>query len=398
MKILIYDEEERFKNKLEEAVRAQSLEDDSEVRSMSDEEVESLLKQLGERRISLRRRGEWSDEGVPLDEADIFIVDYDLAEQDRFDRNLTGEDIAHFARCFSECGLIVGVNQFRNVDFDLTLKGHPESFADLNVNEVDQSKQLSNPNLWGKRAGGFHPWHWPALPQYQRNFGKKVRDVRENLDVPIWQVLGFPIEQFEILPLSIVQFLGGAKPPDEITFRDFVVESGNGLQAKDAQLKDRIDDDVIARVGAARISKWLERFVLPHQTILMDAPHLVSQYPSLLDGDATDIGTWNATAQRTSYDNLGLNVDLIEQFRFKKEYWLSRPVWFRDGLRKWEDILEVREPWMIDAPDWLFCVDASQFYIEEYQEFVAETEPPFPYRFVKRFGDVKYSPQSRLLM
>jgi len=394
-KILIYDEEEVFKAKLEASVRkVPGLSDNFQIDSMSDGEFDRSLESLKERRIELRKRGAW-DGRMSLDEVDIFVIDYDLFE--RYPR-LNGEEMAYLARCFSECGLIVGVNQFRKRDFDLTLKGHLESFADLNVNELDRSNQLSNPNLWGVHEEGFHPWRWPALPRYQRDFERKVKDVRENLETPIWQVLGFPLEQFEILPRSIVQFLGGAKLPDEITFRDFVVESGDGLQSKDAKCKDQIDDNVVARIGAARISKWLERLVLPNQTILMDAPHLVSQYPSLLDRDTTNIDTWNATARRTSYDGLGLKIDIIEQFRFKKEYWLSRPAWFWDGVRKYEEILEVREPWKIESPNWVFCEDASWFYEKGYREFVADTEPPFSRRFVRDFDRVKYGPVVRFSM
>lgn len=390
-KILIYDDEETFKAILEASVReVTALEDDFEIESMSEEKFKVSLERLKERRIALRERGVWNDEGIELDKIDVFIIDYDLVGKDPF---LTGEEVAYLARCFSKCRLIVGVNQFRRNDFDLTLKGHPESFADLNVNVTDRNSQLSNPNLWGEHVEGFHPGHWPALPRYRRDFEKRVEDVEENLGIPIWQVLGFPREQFEVLPRSIVQFLGDA--PDETTFRDFVTKSGNGLRSKDAKLEDRIAGDVIARVGAARISKWLERLVLPSQTILMDAPHLVSQYPSLLDGDVTDINTWNATARRTNYDALGLKVKLIEQYRLEKEYWLSRPVWFWDELRRCEDILEVREPWETERPDWVFCEDASRFYEEGCREFVADTEPPFSRRFVKYFNDIKYGPTVR---
>lgn len=398
-KILIYDDEEEFKAKLEGAVKkVPALGDDLEIGpSMRDDEFDDLLEHLKRRRDDLREYGEWDDEGTTLDEAGIFIVDYDLVERTPF---LTGEEIAYLARCFSKCDLIVGVNQFRKNDFDLTLRGHPWSFADLNINVTDRNSQLSNLNLWGEYREGFHPWHWPTLPQYQRDFGKRVQDVRQNLDTPntpIWRVLGFPPEQFEILPRSIVQFLGG-KDPAETTFRDFVVGSGNGLRPKDAERGDRTSCDVIARIGAARISKWLERLVLPNQTILMDAPHLISQYPSLLDGDVTDIAAWNATARRTSYDGLGLKVSLIEQFRLQKEYWLSRPAWFWDGLRKCEEILEVREPWKAERPDWVFCEDASRFYAEGCREFVTDTEPPFSRRFIRCFDNFEYGPHVRFSM
>ena len=151
------------------------------------------------------------------------------------------------------------------------------------------------------------------------------------------------------------------KETAETSFRQFVTESGNGLRTKD---KDILDEDVLARVGAARISKWLEIFVLPEQDILVDAPHLVSRYPSLIDGDRKKIGTWNKTAQLVGHYELGLNTESIEPYRFKKDYWISRPAWFWDKLREHGQIQELTEPRLTVKPDWVFCEDASRFYIE----------------------------------
>lgn len=394
--ILIYDDEEEFREKLEAAVNeVPALQEEFKIAVVSPSEFDDSLKGIKKRLSLFRKMGFWDDDGVILDAADVFIVDYDLFEKDPI---LTGEEVAYLARCFTECGLIIGVNQFRKTDFDLTLKGHPESFADLNVNVTDRDSQLSNPNLWGKDTDDFHPWHWPAVPSHHCDFKKRVEIVREKIGEPIWEVIGFPRNQFEMLPRAVVQFLGG-KNPLETTFRDFVVESGNGLRPKDTDSEDQIGDDVIARVGAARISKWLERLVLPNQTILMDAPHLISQYPSLLEVDSEDIKVWNVTARRTDHVDLGLRTDLIEDFRLKEGYWSSRPVWFWDGVRKCEDILEVREPWEAERPDWVFCEDASRFYkAEDCREFVADTEPPFSRRFVKYFEPLRYAPQVRFFL
>jgi hypothetical protein len=153
--------------------------------------------------------------------------------------------------------------------------------------------------------------------------------------------------------------------------------------------------DALARVSAARISKWLERLVLPGQDILVDAPHLVSRYPSLMTGDVMDIETWNRTARLVSHEDLGLRTDLIEPFRLKKDHWLSRPVWFWDEVRECQDILEVREPWKMERPNWVFCEDASRFYEEGCREFIADVASPFARRFVKNFEGVDYRPKVR---
>jgi len=391
-KILIFDDEEDFQGNLRKHLeRLAFLEANFEISTPDNEEFRAWMDVLGKRQREFRKTGTWGGEPIPLDDVAIFVVDYDLFDTIPF---LTAENIAYLARCFSKCGLIVGVNQYGHNTFDLTLKGHPESFADLNVGQ----EQLHNPNLWGGTALGFHPWHWPVLPDHLEDFEKKVEGIRESLkenpkdDIPIWQVLGFSPEKFDVLPRSIAQFLG--REPAKATFRRFVRESGNGLRLKDAR---NVNDDVLARVGVARLSKWLERLVLPEQDILVDAPHLVSRYPSLLADESAGIEIWNATARRMRYDELGLS-EIIEPSRFKKDHWLSRPVWFWDELRECEDILEVREPWKVKRPNWVFCEDASQFYEKGYREFVADTESPFSRRFVRMFEGVKYRPIPRFAL
>ena len=309
--------------------------------------------------MSCADNGTCSDETTEFDEAAIFIIDYDLLKS-QATKFLTGEIIAYIVRCFSECKLIVGLNQYGHNSFDLTLRGHPESFADLNLG-VDQ---LSNPDLWRGNWGDFRqryrPWYWPNLSDALGNFDRKVEEALENLDKPICEVLCFGPELFRLLPRTVVQFIGKVegKEPDETTLREFVLQSGNGLRPKDATISDK---NVLARVGAARISKWLERLVLPEQDFLVDAPHLVSRYPSLITDDEKKIKAWNRTAQLVDCDELGLNTDLIEPCRFEKDYWVSRPVWFWDKLRECESIQEIKEPWLTVKPSWVFCEDAFSF-------------------------------------
>ena len=89
---------------------------------------------------------------------------------------------------------------------------------------------------------------------------ERFAEVGENLDNPICEVLGFKPKLFRLLPRGIVQFIGKSEEKElaETTFREFVTHSGNGLRPKDATISDK---NVLARVGAARISKWLERLV-----------------------------------------------------------------------------------------------------------------------------------------
>ena len=397
-KILIYDDEHeqrrRFKNKLNQALKKAEKDQDFAIETLCEAALQCSIEKLQNKQEELRDNGTCSDETTEFDEAAIFIIDYDLLKS-QSTKFLTGEIIAYIVRCFSECKLIVGLNQYGHNSFDLTLRGHPESFADLNLG-VDQ---LSNPDLWRGNWGDFRqryrPWYWPNLSDSLCNFDRKVAEVEENLNTPICEVLGFDSNLFRLLPRGVVQFIGksAGKEPFETTFQEFALQSGNGLRPKDKTISN---EKILARIGAARISKWLERLVLPEQDILVDAPHLISRYPSLITDNKKKIKVWNGAAQLVDYHELGLDTALIETYRFQKDYWISRPVWFWDKLRECESIHEMKEPWLTVKPSWVFCEDASRFYNrKDCREFFADIDSPFTQRFVKDFKGVDYRPRVR---
>ena len=419
--ILIYDDVEQrangFKDKLGEGLGKANQSDDFNVVSLEHGKFLNAIKALEQRRIEFRER-EIDLENIPKDEAEeidnasIFMIDYDLLDSQEneskkdemklFTGFLTGEIVAYLVRCFSRCKLIIGLNQYGSNPFDLTLRGDLGSFADLNLGE----KQLDNPGLWKSNwedsEQEFRPWSWPNLCDLLHDFEKKVEDVQDNLEKSIGKFLKFDKELFQVLPREIVQFIEKQEKKEhyQTTFWEFLTESGNGLRLKDTEkLKKGMNVHILARVGAARISKWLEQLVLPEQDILVDAPHLVARYPSLIEGDKEEIGTWNSIAQLVKPDKLGLKTELIEPYKFDKEHWVSRPVWFWDKLRECERIREIIEPWLTVKPGWVFCEDTSYFeYRENCEEFLAETASPFTRRFVKKVDDVDYRPRVRFSM
>jgi hypothetical protein len=393
MKILIYDDEERFSNRLREnLLKLSIINDDFQVIVMTEDDFQEVMNILLNRQREFRKLGTWGEGKIVLDDTSVFIVDFDLVNS-RAGAFLTSEHMSYLVRCFSTCGLIIGLNLpiYRDNGFDLTLKGHPESFADLNIG----GKQLANPGLWGPNFSGFRPWHWPILPKYLEKYHKKLTDVKDSLtsNTPVWEVIGFDEKGLDLLPRSIAQFLGKGSNLSRVGFREFVLESGNGLHPKDST---NPNDDVIARVGVARISKWIERVVLLGQDIIVDGPHLISRYPSLIKGNVKDINSWNNAAQIASHESLGIHTDIIESYMLKKEYWISRPVWFWDGVRECPEIMEVKSPWKSYKPNWAFCEDASRFYKDDYQEFIADTESPYSRRYIRSFKGVDYRPRLRL--
>jgi hypothetical protein len=396
-KVVIFDDEnkiaEKYRKRLEENIGQNTS---LEISVFDEMQFLDSMKQIESRRKAFRSNS-INEVHCPLDKTDILIIDYDLLSLNDNGGSSTGETVCYMARCFSEVKVIVGLNQYGENTFDLTLKGHLESFADVNVG----SQQIDNSALWGGESA-FHPCYWPNLIQRCEAFNSRMKQVEKCLDQPILETLGISDEVVNIMPKTSLGFITGALDiePADVTFREFSLSSGEGLKGKDKSPgPETAFDHMVARIAAARISKWLERWVLPGQDILVDAPHLVSRYPSLLLGDHADIKRWDRTAAMGPYDSLGLDHGKIEDYRFKQDVWLPRPAWFWPKLIDCQRILEVKEPWEREATNLVFCEDSSSFFPEEdCEEFLAEFESPYVQRFVKKIPDVDYRPLVRMSM
>jgi hypothetical protein len=331
------------------------------------------------------------DKSVELDTTAILMIDYDLFKLNSISY-ITGETVAYLARCYSRCGLIVALNAYGKNPFDLTLKGHPESFADLNLGDF----QISNSGLWGEPWTGFRPWVWPVLPKALAAYKKRVDEVSAHLAKPVLEFLG--LERFApIFPRSTLEFIESKiRKPEETTFEDFVKNSRQGLRPGDMPASN----EFTARIAAARIHKWLERLVLPGQDLLVDAPHLVDRFPSLLRGNSKRPTAWKRIAT-LELPNEGMKTEVIDQFRFTKENWVSRPCWYWGDVSGFEGIDEVGDPWKaIDKVDLVFCEDLSSFAPrEDSKEFVADLASPFLRRYVNgNVAGVTYQPAVRFAM
>jgi len=386
--IIIYDDDSGLAQGYAERLGELSLRNFS-VDCLPQQDFEKEMRVLKERQKGARKGAGWDESSTGMDKISIFIVDFDLINTRSF---LTGEEVAYVVRCFSKCGLIIGLNLESRKRvfpsyFDLTLKGHPESFCDLNIDAA----QLDNLGLWTDERRGFRPWHWPQLPEYLDLMEQKIDFVIKNPEKPIAQVLQFN-EILQLFSGEALEFLGG--DPEKVTFKDFVLYSGNGLRGR-----DKTSDGIIPRIAAARISKWLERMVLPGQDILVDAPQLVTRFPSLLVIDPEDLANWNKTTSFTK-TKLPLDFEKLDDFSFKNDFWLSRPAWFWDSIYKNDKIMEVKEPWKSEEPKFAFCEDGSTFEKKELcKEFYATFESPYNQRFVhaKQFKDVDYAPKVLLI-
>ena len=389
-KIIVHDDEsDPLKRYTEELNDLSSVRKDFEVIPLSKDEFSNEMNRLTERRLALRtpKTNAYPNESR-LDDADIVIVDWDLVKSIP-NANWNSEMVAYLARCFSDCGLIIGLNLPTCFEFDLTLRGNLGSYADLNI----VSKQLHNERLWDNDGEGhFRPWYWPTVPDYLTAFAQRTRDVKDHFDEPICEILGLEDVAKTFAP-SVAEFLG--KRPLQTTFEQFVTDSRQGLQGKDANAIL----DCRCRIAAARISKWLERRVLPGQNILVDAPHLVSRFPSLLEKPDEGIDAFDMTTMFDSYRGLGLRYSRIEGFRFQRSYWLSRPAWFWRQLSEFDRVEEVSKPWQKHAAKYAFCEDASKFYSKSLcKQFRANVDSPYNRRYVRVFSNVDYAPRVRFVL
>jgi hypothetical protein len=392
MRILICDDEKSFADAIAERLhRIPEVDEHFEVVPLTSG-LETAVKELEERRFNAREdpTAIRFDKAFAFDAADIVIVDYDLIRI-RSEGFLTGESVAYLARCFSNAGYIIALNQFdRAITFDLTLKGHPESFADLNLAAGD----LDNPGLWKPVwPKGYRPWYWPVVPDAARNLRNRIESVEGRIDERISALLGFPEGLTNVMPRELQAFLGAAKEPlNATTFREFVQSSGQGLRGK-----DKTSEACVARIAAARVGLWLDAVVLAGQDILVDLPHLVERAPSVLRDRSPE--TLKSVCQLEIPPSV--DVGRIEGERFAPKDWLSRPVWWWTSIDRSERLPEVSAPWETKPLTERFAEDISDFVDADHrQQFVSALTSPYARRFVSnpQVGGVTYRPAVRFAM
>jgi hypothetical protein len=401
IRILVCDDERTRATALGQRLRRLPGLPELEVEALSLDDFIAAIIGLEDRQRAARDGGPGSGTSSagqnPIDHADVLFVDYDLVRLGSSHgptiRAESGERVCYLARVFSDCGTIIGYNQFRYTRrFDLTLRGHIRSFADLNTTmDVAASR-----GLWTDDHTGFRPWSWPMLGNSYERLNRVSASLANNMTEPILETLGLADDHiYDRFTREQLELLSPAKDPKTVTFEDFVYQSAIGLRPRD---KIRTPH-AAARVAAARLSKWLERSVLPDQNILVDAPHLISRFPSLIGEPYTE-EDWNNTCMLlTPVEELGIDTEKLRPYRFAAEDWLSRPAWLWPDVASDSNILEVQDPWALRPDQLVFCEDVSRFRRRrQASEFVAEVAPEFARRYVQRLKQITYEPTVRLLM
>ena len=383
--ILVYDDEDAIAEQLAGNIRDASN-GEANVQAEGKKQFDDLLRLLQERRTGQ----DGSLESHEADEADVIVVDYDLRQ---YSSAATGSRLAYLLRCFSKCGFIVIVNQYGANTFDLGLSlGFSSGFSNIHFDFADLhvgDTQIGNPGLWKDDFEGYRPWYWPTIPDARENFEKCVEDVQEHRDESIIEFLGLT-GVTDWIPGRARSFLSGRYDIQEVTFKDFGESSHSGVDRKDRSI---LTAELFPRVVAARVMTFLNSILFPEQSVLVDAPHLISRFPSLIRENRTDMHTWNRLCNPSACNQNELLSEGLEKHKFQKSHWLWRPAWLWPKINRDEEIEEVKDPWSVDDVGWVFCENISRFVpMDLVQDFRALVSPPFIKRFVLRDAteDAKY--------
>lgn len=372
MQVSVYDDHPEIAESL--ANRVRTVCGEASVMAVRQDDFQKSIELLNSRRAAWRRGDSDTalSESNLIDTADVIVIDYDLlGYSDQGDT--TGSRLAYLLRCFSKCGLIVVLNEYGTNSFDLSLRSPSAGFADLHLGDI----QVGNPGLWTRPFGGYRPWHWPSIPEARSDFEDCVKDVEENLEELILEFLGLQ-SLIDWLPKGARDFFHGSGNLETVRFKDFVKHARGG-----AESKDELPPEYMARVAAARLLALLNNLILPEQSILVDAPHLASRFPSLVREEHRDIQGWNRLCDPVSEQVDELLVDVARKHRFEKRHWLWRPAWYWPDISRDMRIAEVRDPWAVDDVDLVFCENVSRFVPAEIaDDFRADVSPPFDKRFV----------------
>ena len=277
--ILVVDDHEALAEAMRTKVES-AVSGPAEVTSLTGSDLKVAIRELRDRELKWKDNADdWNPTryDTQLDSADILVLDYRLADLYGQEGYMTGEDLAALARRYSEAGPIVSVNRFGERSFDLRLRPGIDTWAEMSVAHED----LRNPRLWSADATGlYRPWGWSALEHLPQLFDRRVAHALRHLDSSVAASLGIAKPQMDLMPRRVSESLGD--DPLTITFEQVALQ-----RAFRAGGVAKLSRSQIARVAAAEVGKWLSNQVLPGQEILIDAPHLVAHYPSLVKGERT---------------------------------------------------------------------------------------------------------------
>ena len=378
---------------------------DIRVRAFEIDEIDHELHVLHKRREAFLRGIVEPDDPSALDDTCVLIVDNDLFHLQDFS-DFSAETVAMRAGVYTDCGLIVVLNLNPDIDFDLTLRGDPDSKADLHVND----KFIANPGLWQqcpRENGCFRPWHWPLLIREAQLHDRRVDDLHRALrdqdsSTPILEYLQFPDEAKNRLSRVARAFLHPRRTDTgNISFSNFVDGNAQAVALNDGKMiTQREDIKKVARIGARRVYKWLLRHIVGPQDILIDFPHLLQKLPFLIpEHQQASIEHWNSVA---SLDNAPVSLvrDALSIDPLRLPSWTDRPLFWSHDFERPDVLDRILAGIDLNPEAFVFCEDSSAFHPSDLSHrFVAAHNTASDDRFVRWLLDaenIHFGPQSRL--
>jgi len=360
------------------------------------DEISKLLN----RKIAVEDKSDPHIHSTEFDEIDVLVVDYDLLHLDGAGSRTTGEGVARLARTYSTCGAIVVMNQYRSAQFDLGMRGHLESFADLNV----AAELIGSTPLWRPvepYAGTFNPTIWRPMPTLL----SAARSLAESLsgagyDAPICDLIGLDLEAATELSDTAFGFLSSkaqtAEDLRKVTLREFLTQS---LDPKISGSLIETMPDELTNYAAFRIAKWLDRAVLRPMDVLIDVPHLIDRLPFLILSDKSDVGDPKAWIKATLDPENLLDWDLLSKYiNERASSALGRQVfnWYQlSGDSKIDDLQD--EYLEKENVRFHLAEDTSRFLpSEKLTQYRADFHNFGDRRAIEKLSSITYGPQRRM--
>lgn len=397
MRVRVCDDDETIADGWVEAIKAEAPSDAEIARlpNAKDEVSNLLLRKMAAEKGENPLAQECGFDGI-----DILAVDYDLIHLDGEGSRTTGEGIARLARTFSNCGVIVVMNQFKGPQFDLGMRGHLDSFAEINID----ADLVGHAALWRDLEpadGQFDPTTWTPLPHQldgARNLSAELQE--KGFDMPLMAAIGLTESALSELSDTAFGFLSleaeTAGKLAEVTPRAFLARwlASDLVANLEAHAPTILND-----FTAFRVAKWLDRSVLRPMDVLIDSAHLIDRLPFMIDTEklnAADAGAW-AKAARDPENSL--RMDVLGQYRNENaSKVLGRTVfdWYR--LSGDDEIDKLQDAYLDNQPERFYLAeDTSRFVTKDaITRYRADFHNFGDRRGIERLVDITYGPMRRV--
>jgi len=396
MRVRVCDDFQEIAEEWVAAIKAVVPEDLDVARmETANDEVSTLLL----RKIAVEKGGNPLAHATEFDEIDVLVIDYDLLHLDETGGRTTGEGIARLARSLSKCGAIIVMNQYKG-QFDLGMRGHLDSFADLNID----APLVGRAALWKQSeaaAGGFNPTTWTPMPVLLEAARKLAATLAEQgMDAPILPRIGLGTAAISELSDTAFGFLSQkAQTAEElaaVTTREFLQRSLEEVFVECLQAKA---PDILFAFAAFRLVKWLDRAVLRPMDVFIDGPHLVDRLPFMIDPNKVDLNDPAAWAKAASAPSTLLQWDLLKGYYNElASKALGRTVfdWFR--LANDDKVDEMQDAYLENDPVRYFLAEDTSRFVEKdaLTRYRADFHNFGDRRGIEKLADVTYGPLRRI--